>query len=222
MPYSPDPVRTAFSGATPACNSLVRCRPVARQRYEEGNRHSTMEMMLSSFSRFFRLVYKTCLRSKATPARMTPKRFVLMGMLIPALFLGQCMHWLGFFLDDLLFRGYRKVRVKEPVFMVGMPRSGTTFLHRLLAKDNAHFSTFSYWEMAMAPSITERKIWFLVGKIDAVLGGFGRKLLVTVDKKAFQDVGKIHPISLFEPDEDEMLLIWASSSILLLLPFPFE
>ena len=42
--------------------------------------------------------------------------------------------------DDLLFRGWRKTKVREPVFILTGPRSGTTRLHRLLAQDGDKFS----------------------------------------------------------------------------------
>jgi hypothetical protein len=35
-------------------------------------------------------------------------------------------------LDRVFFRGYRKQPIDRPIFIVGNPRSGTTFLHRLL------------------------------------------------------------------------------------------
>ncbi|MEM6704121.1 MAG: sulfotransferase, partial [Acidobacteriota bacterium] len=44
----------------------------------------------------------------------------------------QCVHWLGFLLDELFYRGYRRVRIERPLFILGLPRSGTTHLHRTL------------------------------------------------------------------------------------------
>ena len=38
-----------------------------------------------------------------------------------------------------------KLPIKEPVFIVGMPRTGTTILHALLHKDSAHRSPLA-WE----------------------------------------------------------------------------
>ncbi|MEZ4383007.1 MAG: sulfotransferase [Nannocystaceae bacterium] len=42
--------------------------------------------------------------------------------------------------DDALFSGYRRTRVAAPVFIVGQPRSGTTFLHRTLAEGGGFLS----------------------------------------------------------------------------------
>jgi hypothetical protein len=42
--------------------------------------------------------------------------------------------------DEILFRSYRDIEVKDPVFIVGQPRSGTTFLHRTLSADKNFIS----------------------------------------------------------------------------------
>ncbi len=49
---------------------------------------------------------------------------------------------LSFFwlMDEVLFPGYRKIEVESPVFVVGQPRSGTTFLHRTLSADQTFIS----------------------------------------------------------------------------------
>lgn len=58
--------------------------------------------------------------------------------------------------DHLFFPGFRKVEVKSPVFLIGHPRSGTTFMHRLLTQTD-EFSVFRFWEV-LFPSLTLRKI----------------------------------------------------------------
>ena len=77
---------------------------------------------------------------------------------------------LGFFLDGILFPGFRKTEVKAPLFIVGYPRSGTTFLHRLLGKDEEHVSHMKTWELFLAPSIIQKKILKFLGDMDERLG----------------------------------------------------
>ncbi|MBP9692625.1 MAG: sulfotransferase [Alphaproteobacteria bacterium] len=56
-------------------------------------------------------------------------------------------------LDKVFFPKYKKLQLKEPIFIIGHPRSGTTLLHRLLAEfDN--FVTFQYWETRFPALIT--------------------------------------------------------------------
>ena len=44
-------------------------------------------------------------------------------------------------------RGEELPRVTRPVFVIGMPRSGTTFLHNLLTIDTKHFRAPRLWEV---------------------------------------------------------------------------
>ena len=52
---------------------------------------------------------------------------------IPTFLAAQLIHWFFLCLDELVFPAYRKVEVHRPVFITGIPRSGTTFLHRTLS-----------------------------------------------------------------------------------------
>jgi hypothetical protein len=53
--------------------------------------------------------------------------------------------WLGLLFDEILFRGYRRVPVTAPLFVVGVARSGTTALHHALA-DDPQLTTMRAWE----------------------------------------------------------------------------
>ena len=58
-------------------------------------------------------------------------------------------------LDKIMFPGFQRVVIKKPIFIIGHPRSGTTFLHRLIAEED--FVEFKLWEI-LVPSLTGRKI----------------------------------------------------------------
>lgn len=59
-------------------------------------------------------------------------------------------------IDEVAFRGYRKVPIEKPVFILGNPRSGTTFLHRFLI-GSEELCAFELWEM-LFPAISARKL----------------------------------------------------------------
>lgn len=59
-------------------------------------------------------------------------------------------------LDNLFFPKYRECQVKNPVFIVGHPRSGNTFLHKLLTQTD-EFLAFKTWEIIL-PSLTSRTL----------------------------------------------------------------
>ena len=85
------------------------------------------------------------------------QRLLVVALALPPFACLQLLHWIGFALDEILFRGYRDIEIRQPTFVLGVPRSGTTFLHRLLAHD-PQFTTFSTWECFFAPSISERYV----------------------------------------------------------------
>ncbi len=176
---------------------------------------------MSGFRQYLRLLWLTLFHSRGTHARPTLKRVGIVSIVIPLLLLLQICHWLGFLLDEILFRKYRQVIVRAPVFILGLPRSGTTFLHRMLARDTENYTTMQLWEMLLAPSITERKLLMALATLDHWLGGFGYRLVRAFDKRVFARGSKIHKISLFQPEEDELLLLPLFSSIFLVHLFPF-
>jgi omega-hydroxy-beta-dihydromenaquinone-9 sulfotransferase len=59
-------------------------------------------------------------------------------------------------LDHLLYPRHRKQALDRPIFIIGNPRSGTTFLHRLLLGAGG-MAAFELWEM-LFPAITARKL----------------------------------------------------------------
>jgi omega-hydroxy-beta-dihydromenaquinone-9 sulfotransferase len=63
-------------------------------------------------------------------------------------------------LDHVFFPRHRTQPIDRPIFIIGNPRSGTTFLHRLLLGAGG-MAAFELWEM-LFPAITARK---LLGRI---------------------------------------------------------
>ena len=59
-------------------------------------------------------------------------------------------------LDHLFYPRHRKQAIDRPIFIIGNPRSGTTFLHRLLL-GAGDMAAFELWEM-LFPAITARKL----------------------------------------------------------------
>lgn len=69
-------------------------------------------------------------------------------------------HSICFMLDYILFPKLWFVKVKEPVFIIGHARSGTTLAHRLMCGDE-RFSAFKYYELLL-PSLLQKKSVHLV------------------------------------------------------------
>lgn len=146
------------------------------------------------------------------------RTLVMLGFL-PLFLLIQGIHWLGFLLDELLFRGYRRVEVREPLFVLGVPRSGTTHLHRVLAQDE-QFTTFSTWECLFALSVTERRFWMALARLDRRIGAPFAKLIDRLESSAFAGLEQVHPMRLGDPEEDYFSLTPVLACFILVLPFP--
>lgn len=176
---------------------------------------------MPSLLTLLRLLKRTLLAPKNGFARRTPKRFFLMARVIPLFIAVHLIHWISFLIDEILFAGYRKVAVSEPVFIVGIPRSGTTFLHRVLSMDTRNFTSTMLWELVFAPSVIQRKVWMAVGAVDAALGGLGRRLLEAFERRFFESTHDVHKLSLFIPEEDDWFMTQIYASPFLIFPFPF-
>jgi omega-hydroxy-beta-dihydromenaquinone-9 sulfotransferase len=131
----------------------------------------------------------------------------------------QLLHWTGFALDEVFFRGWRKVEVRQPLFVLGPPRSGTTHLHHVLALDERN-TTFRTWECLFGLSVTGRMLLLGVGRLDRLLGRpfsragawLGRRLLAGMDD--------VHPFALDAPEEDFLTLLPVMQCFILIVAFP--
>ncbi|MEX2143510.1 MAG: sulfotransferase [Anaerolineales bacterium] len=131
----------------------------------------------------------------------------------------QLLTFISFYLDEIFFPSYRRQEIKAPVFIIGNFRSGSTLLQRLLARDQ-HFSSMNIAEIYIAPTITQRKFWKLLGWVDRVVfGGRGRQYIQGRDKRWLDSI-QMHKVGLFTPDEDEGLLVTIWSTLFLQFVFP--
>jgi hypothetical protein len=152
----------------------------------------------------------------------TLRRLLLLALFLPVFLLTQTIHWLCLALDEVFFPAYRKVQVREPLFVVGLPRSGTSFLQRVLAQDGNRFTTTRLWELLFAPSIIQRKILLALGTLDRRLGSPLGRLFRQAEKGGFRWMEIIHEVSLTDPEEDYFLLLPAFACFLLVVPFPYQ
>ena len=114
-------------------------------------------------------LYSFC-TEKHTGVPLSLHRLLLLVIGMPLFIFLQLIHWVGFLIDEICFSAYRKVEVKAPLFISGIPRSGTTFVHRTLATNRSAFCTVSTWEAILAPSITERKCIARLRSLDRRIG----------------------------------------------------
>ncbi len=170
---------------------------------------------------FFRLAGQAFYPPKPYSRPPSLRRFCSMLVFLPAFALLQTLHWSALLLDEVLFPDYRQVRPDGAVFVVGIPRSGTTFLHRVLARDRERFTTLRLWELVFAPAICEKLILLGAARIDGFFGSPVRRLASLISKRLTPSFDKVHRLSLTEPEEDFLLLTPVLACFLLIVPFPF-
>ena len=131
------------------------------------------------------------------------------------------INWICIWTDEIFFPQYRHLTIKEPVFILGVFRSGSTLLLRLMARDEHNFTSFKLWEILFAPSIVQKKIFGVLGKVDRKTGGFLSRPIKKIDHRLFESSKSIHQMGLFLPEEDAVILIWIFSTFFLFFAYPF-
>ncbi|HEX9166615.1 MAG TPA: sulfotransferase [Gemmatimonadales bacterium] len=155
-------------------------------------------------------------------ARFRPLHFLFVlgfGVVVAALGL---LGLAGMLLDELLQPGYRHARVERPVYIVATPRSGTTWLHRLLCLD-PQFTWIKLYE-TLFPSALLMRLVQAVSRIDRLVGGPLHRSAGWISRKAFAGWEGIHHTGLDRAEEDEMIWLWPllSPAIVLLFPWPAD
>jgi hypothetical protein len=152
---------------------------------------------------------------------MSPRRRKVVWFLAFALPLLAALNAICFALDRLLLPGFRRVEIREPIFIVGHARSGTSLLHRLLSADRARFSGFMMYEMFL-PSLLQRTLVRWLGRCDARwLDGAVERRIRAWEDRVFAKGRQMHPMSLTGPEEDEFLMAIPFCSATLAMVFPY-
>ncbi len=159
-------------------------------------------------------------KSEGTPGRLTPKRFFVLLFIFLAYPIWHFTIRLSYGLDQLFYPQHADQNIEKPIFIVGNFRSGTTLLHRLLAKD-PRFTGMKTWEIYLAPSIVQRKIIRWTMKLNRMVGNPVQKIINWFEK-ALREYSYMHPTGLNEIEEDGhiFLHIWSSYNLFAFFPFP--
>ena len=154
--------------------------------------------------------------------RQTPfslKRILFLTALFPSFFALQIIHLICFIFDDIFFSNYKNHPCDKVLFIIGIPRSGTTFVHRTLASSPVT-TTFSTWEAIFAPAICEKKCLRFLNTIDRFLGRpFGRTINFII-RLFGDDFHNIHSVTLDAPEEDYLTLLPIGACLIALFAFP--
>lgn len=176
-------------------------------------------MIPFNWRHLFRQAFRSVIGTAGTHRRLTPHRIIVLIIFWVLFIPHQIVTRLCLLLDNLFFPGWRKTPVSKPLFITGVFRSGTTYLHRMLAGDKDNFSTFLTWEIYLAPSIIQRKILRLWRKIDRLTGSPAMKWLKRYDRRSLGEV-RFHQVGLWKEEEDEGLFLFLWDSFFTWFFFP--
>jgi hypothetical protein len=130
-------------------------------------------------------------------------------------------HAVCFLLDGILFPGLWKVRVREPVFMVGHARSGTTLTHRLMSQDEGRFSSFLLYECYFPSLLQKKLIRFGIAFDRDVLGGLLARRVAAWEERRYGGTRHMHEMGLTMPEEDDIVLYYAMASGFWITKMPY-
>jgi len=176
--------------------------------------------MTFNFRLFWRQTVRSFYRSAGTDGPLNRDRFIFLLLFYPIWGCILLAAWTGFIADEILFPAYRKQRVEKPLFIVSNFRSGSTFVQRTLARDESTFTCFRTSDIYLTPSITQRRIFALLSRVDALFGRICEKMLRRLDTLSLGQL-KIHSFGLFDPEEDEHLLFHIWSTFFAGFVFPY-
>ena len=148
-------------------------------------------------------------------------RYYYLAVLCVAVPIVSSFHALCFLLDAILFPGLQQVQVKQPVFLVGHARSGTTLTHRLMSKDEGRFSSFLLYECYF-PSLLQKKLIRLGIRLDRrLLGGTLARRVRAWEERRYGAHRHMHEMGLTIPEEDDIALYYSMASGFWITKMPY-
>ena len=155
-----------------------------------------------------------------TPRYFRAKFVIFVGLIIiPAILSLRLVVTFFQALDYILFPGFWHQEVKQPVFILSNPRSGSTFLHRMLEKDQ-QFTYLSLWQ-SLFSSITIYKLVCSITLLDQYIGRPLGRLIDLLDGHFFKGWDGLHKAGLRYSEEDEFLFVSSFLAPGLILFFPY-
>ena len=163
--------------------------------------------------------YRTLLRLLHSPKTASWRRLALNDTLLGVIGTVIGANRVGTVLDERLYPEFRQQPLGKPIYIVAAPRSGTTFLHRLMALDE-QFTTFKMHQ-TMLSTLVGYRLMERAGKLNGLVGAGLSALRGAIDKRSFGAWEGIHDTGLSHDEEDESfwVLAMASPAFLLMVPF---
>ena len=122
--------------------------------------------------------------------------------------------------DEIFFSSYRKIEIREPVYIISNPRSGTTLLHRLMCHDEEKFVHIRLYHTIIS-AITFFKLVDFLAAIDKKIGRPLGRVITWLDKILFSGWKDVHAAGFNRAEEDEGLYFMSGISPAISLATPY-
>jgi hypothetical protein len=113
----------------------------------------------------------------------------------------------GRMLDHVLFPGFKRQPVDQPVFIVAPPRSGTTLTQKLLSLDTERFVYNKLYE-TIFPAVFYQKVFRGLVWLDQHTGRLAERLVSWAEKKWFGGWDDMHQMRFDQPEEDDGFFVY--------------
>jgi len=123
-------------------------------------------------------------------------------------------------LDHIFFPGFKRQPVREPVFIVAPPRSGTTLTQKLMAADTGRFACVRLLD-TIFPAVTFHRLFGAFGWLDRHCGRPFTRLVGWIERRFFGGWDDLHKMRFNEPEEDDGFFVYTFVTEAIYLLFPY-
>jgi hypothetical protein len=124
------------------------------------------------------------------------------------------LYWLMWFivafgraLDHIFFPGFKRQPVREPVFIVAPPRSGTTLTQKLMALDEERF-VYNALYQTIFPAVFFQRCFDALVWLDRKVGRPMGRIVEWAEKKWFGGWDDMHKMRFNQPEEDDGFFVY--------------
>ena len=110
-------------------------------------------------------------------------------------------------LDHAFFAGFKKQQVREPVFIVAPPRTGSTLTQKLMSLDEERF-VYNALYQTIFPAVTFQRCFDALVWVDGKIGQPVGRLVRWAERKWFGGWDDMHKLRFNQPEEDDGFFVY--------------
>ena len=148
------------------------------------------------------------------------RRWVIVAFFMLLLSLFWVVVAIGRALDHVFFPGFKSQAIRKPVFIIAPPRSGTTFLQKLLARNREVFAPVLMYQ-TIFPSITLQKVILGIASLSQKKDGLLGEIISWVERHFFGGWDNMHKMRFNQPEEDDGFFVYTFVTEAIYLLFPY-